>query len=194
MILGCAIGFFAGYIVRYLQDLKEELDEVDGIVKKELGKRSSDHKPQGQDGVISAGDVLRNLALLFVVAVTAWAAFSSAGASSKVAENQREQKVVTDCTKDYLTKTVKALNERTEFTVQQAAANVALQKAQADFFALLLRKPPESVAVRTDAAQTYLKTLQDFVAVSEKTRQKARQFPYPTDQQLNACYHKKGTS
>lgn len=189
MILGCAIGFFAGYVVRYLQDLKEELDEVDSIVKHELGKRASDKVPdqRKEDGFLR-NDLFKDVMLLVVVIVTVWAAFASAHTSNEVKSSQQEQAATNDCTKEYLTKTVKALNERTEFTVQAAAANVALQKAQADFFALLLRKPPESVAVRTDAAQTYLKTLQDFVAVSEKARVKAGQFPYPTDERLQACY------
>jgi len=189
MLLGCAIGFFAGYVVRYLQDLKEELDEVDGIVKKELGSRASDKEDNKQDGFVR-NDLFKDVMLLVVVIVTVWAAIASAHASGVVADQQDEQQLVTDCNKEYLTKTVKALNERTSFTVAAAASNVKLQKAQADFFALLLRRPPESVSVQEKAAQDYLKALQDFVAVSEKTRVKAEQFPYPTDKQLNACYQK----
>src|SRR6188472_241907 len=117
MILGCAIGFFAGYVVRYLQDLKEELDEVDGIVKKELGQRASDKEGNTQDGFVR-NDLFKDVMLLVVVVITVWAAFASAHASGQVQKNQSQQQHDTTCTQEYLTKTVKALNERTEFSVQ----------------------------------------------------------------------------
>jgi len=187
MLLGCAIGFFAGYVVRYLQDLKEELDEVDGIVKKELGQRASD-KEQSQDGFVR-NDLFKDVALLVVVVLTVWAAFISAHASAKVQETQDYQTSSTDCTQQYLTKTVSALNERSQYTIDQTNANVKLQKAQADFFALLLRRPPESVSVQEKAAQDYLKALQNYVAVAEKSSKTAVLNPYPTDEALINCYN-----
>jgi len=186
MLLGCVIGLFAGYCIRYLQEMKEELDEVDGIVKNNLGKRPEDRT--SEDGFV-VPELVKSIALAIVVLLTAWAAFASASASSKVQDTQDAQKHDTECTQEYLVKTVKALNERTEYSVAATKANVDLQKAQADFFALLLRKPPESVAVRTDAAQTYLRTLTEFVKVSGQSATKAELFPYPTDRELATCYN-----
>lgn len=182
LIVGCMIGFAVGYIVRYLQEIKDELDEVDDIVTK-LARDPND------DGFVSS-HIVGDIALLIVVLLVVWAAFSSQSASNDAKDTQRRFAQTTTCNQEYLTKTVRALNERTEFTQQQASANVDLQKAQADFFALLLRKPPESVAVRTDAAQTYLRTLTDFVAVSGKSAKKVEQYPFPTPEELSACFER----
>lgn len=189
MLFGAVIGLFAGYLLRYLQDLKEELDEVDGIVKKELGKRQTD-RIQNQDGGMTVGDAVRNLALFIVVAVTVAAALISQHASDKANDALNRENVRSGCNQEFLVKTVKALNERTEFSSAQATANVTLQQAQADFFSLLLRKPPEPEATRSQAAQDYLKALREFIDVNSKTAQKARSFPYPTPEALRACYNK----
>lgn len=180
MLFGGVIGLFAGYLLRYLQEMKEELDEVDGIVKRKLSDRNDD----GFMGNRLIADVMMVVVLIIVVL----AALLSQHSSNTVKETQQEQVKTNACTKEYLTKTVRALNERTEFTIAQAQSNVALQKAQADFFSLLLRRPPETVNVREKAAQDYLETLQGFVSISEKTRLKAEQFPYPTDHELKICY------
>src|SRR6476620_10057801 len=126
MLLGCAIGFFAGYVVRFLQDMKEELDEVDGIVKKQLGERAADKEARHRKDELGfvRNDLFKDVMLLVVVVLTVVAAFVSATASSKVSDTQNEQVHDTDCTQEYLTKTVKALNERAEFTIAQANANL----------------------------------------------------------------------
>ena len=193
MLLGCAIGFFAGYVVRYLQDMKEELDEVDEIVKKQLGRRAADKEGKSRDGDkgFVRNDLFKDISLLVVVIITVVAAFMSASASSKVTETQNEQGHDTDCTQQYLTKTVKALNERAEFTISQANANLDLQTSQAEFFGLLLKRPPETVRVREEAAQQYLEDLHKYITVVQKTKVKAELFPYPSDKALANCYNHK---
>ncbi len=186
MILGCMIGFFAGYVVRYLQDMKEELDEVDGIVKNELGKRASD-KDKDDRGFVR-NDLFKDVMLLIVVIVTVWAAVVSSIASGNVKDTQKEQKRITVCNQVFLGKTVKALNERSEFTIAQAQANVDLQKAQAKFLTLLMHQPPYSQERRSQAASDYVTTLTNFVTVSGKSAQKAQLYPYPTDSELDRCY------
>jgi hypothetical protein len=193
MLLGCAVGFFAGYVVRFLQDMKEELDEVDGIVKKKLGEREADKdaKPRKSDPGFVRNDLFKDVSLLVVVIITVVAAFMSATASSRVKATQDEQRHDTDCTQQYLTATVKALNERAEFTIAQANANLDLQTSQAEFFGLLLRRPPETVRVREAAAQQYLDDLHQYITIVQKTKVKAELFPYPSDKALANCYNHK---
>ena len=192
-ILGSLLGLFAGYLIRYLQEMKEELDEVDGIVKKELGKRAADKdgKRRESDQGFVRGDLFKDIALLVVVVITVVSAFMSSVASSKVQGTQNEQGHDTDCTQQYLTKTVKALNERAEFTISQANANLDLQTSQAEFFGLLLKRPPETVSVREAAAQQYLDDLHQYITVVQKTKVKAELFPYPSDKALANCYNHK---
>lgn len=189
MLLGGVIGLFAGYLLRYLQELKEELDEVDGIVKRKLSDRKDD-----DEGFIN-NQTVKDVMLLVVLIIVVGAAWQSLAVSKRVTATQDEVHGLTECSQEYLTKTVRALNERTEFTEEQARANVVLQKAQADFFSLIIRKPPESEAVQSDAAQDYLQALTKFINISSKSQDKAEQFPYPTDEELVYCYNgNEGTS
>jgi len=188
LMLGCFIGFSLGYIVRSLREIKEEVDEIDGIVKEKRRHRRAD------DAGFSRYPLMWDVVLLVVVVLTAWGAFASVQASNKTEDTQEElqatQKqvaVVTSCNQEFLSKTIRALNYRTESTQARAEANVELQKAQADFFALLLRKPPESETTRTQAGREYLTSLQNFVEVSEKTDISVEKFPYPTNEELSEC-------
>jgi hypothetical protein len=180
MLLGMAVGFIAGYIVRSLRELredvhvvKEELHEVDGIVKHKLGERN------GDDGFMSnryVADIGMIVVLVIVLAscVVSWTASNDVHTS-------------TSCSRKFLAKTIVALNERTEFAGAQAESNVELQRAQQQFFELLLRKPPETEARRSAAAQEYLKNLNEFIALNTKTADKVAQNPYPTNKQLQDC-------
>lgn len=180
LLLGMAVGFIMGYIVRTLRELrsdvhevKEELHEVDGIVKKKLGER-------GNDSGFVIPETLRNILLLVVVLVVAGSAFVSQKASNEVHNSA-------DCNYEFLIKTISALNERTEFTTQQAQANIELQKSQQAFFELLLRKPPETEARRSAAAQEYLASLNNYIDLSKLSTNKIEENPYPEAKQLQDC-------
>jgi len=173
--------------------MKEELDEVDGIVKKQLGERAADKEARHRKDELGfvRNDLFKDVMLLVVVVLTVVAAFVSATASSKVSDTQNEQVHDTDCTQEYLTKTVKALNERAEFTIAQANANLDLQTSQAQFFGLLLKRPPESVSVREQAAQSYLTDLHQYITITQKSKVKAELFPFPSNKALSNCYNHK---
>jgi hypothetical protein len=180
MLLGMAVGFIAGYIVRSLRELredvhvvKEELHEVDGIVKHKLGERN------GDDGFMS-NRYVADIAMILCMIIVLGAALLSQKASNDVHTS-------TGCTQEFLVKTIVALNERTEFAGAQAESNVELQRAQQQFFELLLRKPPETEARRSAAAQEYLKNLNEFITLNTKTADKVAQNPYPTNEQLQDC-------
>lgn len=208
LIVGGFIGFVLGYITRLLQEIrdkndaiKEELDEVDEIVKTKL-KRQRD-----ESGIVRK-PLLADILLLVVVVITVWAAFASQKASNDVKADQKEDDAVqaqlvstqddlkttqaqlaqvTTCNQIFLGRTIRALNERTTYTVAQTNSNVQLQKAQARFFGILLGIPPPSEEESTSEARAYLDKLNEFVKVSEKSAAKALTNPYPTNEDLTTC-------
>lgn len=81
LILGCLIGFVLGYIARSLRDIKEELDEVDELVKHVSGadnEQAEARKKEWWQRRLRGPD----FALLAVVVITAYAAFMSQSASN----------------------------------------------------------------------------------------------------------------
>ena len=155
LLVGMAVGFVAGYIVRALREIrdkldetKEELDEVDEIVKRRLSDEGA-----------SRHDVMMVVALVLVL----FSVFASVRAANKTTETQNKLVVVSTCSQEFLSRTVKALNERTTYSTAQATKNVELQKAQANFFSFLLDKPPHPENERVDSANNYVETLNEFV-------------------------------
>jgi len=188
MLFGCVIGFILGYIVRYLREIKEELDEVDDIVKERRFRRRAN-----DDGFMRVW-LVRDLAVLIVVIFTVWAAFTSANASKDVRDQQDRIDSITVCTSEYLARTIRVLNIRTDAVQERADANLELQKAQAKFFGLLLKIPPIPEGDRRAAADEYLKALDHFVEVSNKTKNDGKSDPYPTNAELSACIDNHGGS
>lgn len=187
-ILGCAVGAIVGYIVASLRYIREELDEVDNIVKHN-GHR--DDPPEGETRSRDERGAMKlsgsQVAILFVVLLTAWAAFASQKASHEAKTAQNSLAAVSDCNRVYLQKTIVALNERTTYTQESTKANVELQKSQATFFGILLHKPPYSQRKQNAAAQVYFAALNHFIDISEKSAQKVAQNPFPTDEELASC-------
>lgn len=176
LLLGCIIGFALGYIVRYLQEIKEELDEVDRVVKKN----------HNEDGFVR-NPIVMDIALLFVVVLTVYAAFSSQQASNDVQASQDRIARITFCNQQYLSKTIQALNERTTYTQDQARANVDLQRAQGRFIGILLKNPPVADREVKDALTNYFTALTTFVTVNSKADAKVDTYPYPTNDELQNC-------
>jgi len=180
LLLGCAIGFVLGYIVRTLRDIKEELDEVDDIVKRDHGieqnERGTLHTP-----------TLAGVMLIVVVMITAWAAFASQKANNEVKNTQDQLARVTQCNKDYLSKTISTINARTRYSQRQATANVQLQKSQARFIGLLLHDPPPDETTSRAAFLEYFNDLQAFLNTSNDAANVVEQNPYPTTDELDAC-------
>ena len=161
-IAGCVLGVVIGYIIRDIRDIKEEVDEVDGLVKRKLGERED-------DGFMNMRYV-RDIAVLLVVIMTAWAAVASQKASNDVKEQQARTDQVVICTSEYLAQTIRALNLRTDAVQNRADANLELQKAQSAFFQLLLEIPPLPETDRREAAEKYVASLEHFVEVSDQTK------------------------
>jgi hypothetical protein len=169
-VLGCVIGFIVGYIVRSLREINAKVDEV----KDHVAKKDPD-----DDGV-TRRDIINNIALFLVVLLTIWAAFTSQQTSNS-------ERATVSCTEKFLAKTIIALNARTSFTLAQAKANAALQKAQLDFLGSYVQDPSSPPQQRRDALRTYVVKLTDFLTAVSKTSNAADQFPYPTDKEFSDC-------
>jgi hypothetical protein len=180
LILGCIIGFIMGYIVRTLREIKDELDEVDEIVKENHGLPKSEH---GRIHPPTAAGI----ALIIVVGLSVWASFASQKAANDSQSIQDQLSHISQCNKDYLSKTISVINARTRYSQRQAVANVELQKSQARFIALILHKPPLPERKIRAAFTEYFQDLNTFLNTSSNTANVVDNNPYPTADELDAC-------
>lgn len=187
------IGAILGYIVRMLQDIKTEVHEVDQLVKKNGPKRN-------EDGFARFPIVL-DVLIFVLAAMTVWSFTKGEQATDDAnqaleqvqaqnaqlkAQNARIEKVAS-CNLEFTAKTIKALNERTTFTTEQAASNVRVLEAQLEFLRVVLFIPPVSDALRREALQQYTENVDRFVELAGKTKDKSEQYAYPTNDELLAC-------
>lgn len=177
--IGGGVGFILGYIVARLREIKEEVDEVLDIEKKNARMRDE----RGVMRLPDFGDVM----LLVVLLVTVWAAFSSQKASNEVQNTQDNLTSVTNCNREFLADILVAVNERTTFTADQARANIDLQRSQSQFLATLLADPPKSDEIKDNALRDYFKNLTDYIEVNSNAARKAEENPYPTIEEFNTC-------
>jgi hypothetical protein len=192
------LGMVLGYVIRLLQEMKKEVHEVDEIVKR-LEKRPRDRK-RDERGFM-ANRYAADIAMILVFLMCLYATFSTGATNNKLEDavadiksGQKEDKQqrqrlarITVCTQDYLSQTIEALNERTEFTQAQADANVQLQKAQSEFLRIVLIRPPVSDEEADEALALYVSKLEAFVDVAGKSRDSVAGSEYPTPEQLNTC-------
>lgn len=183
LLIGMIVGFVLGYLVRLTREIKEELDEVDEIVKKELG---NGHRDKDQAGFMRV-PWAANIAILLVVGFTAYASFVSQKASNDVQTAQNSQSRTVYCSKKVLDEAVEVLNERSTFSGAQSGANIDLQTDFAKFFNLILHRPPYSERRRFLAAQAYQKSLNHFLDITRKQRAKVVNNPFPADAELDNC-------
>lgn len=202
LLLGVAIGFVLGYLVRLVQgiqkgvaDVKEELDEVDEIVKRidhdtsESSHINSDEvEPirQNEKGFMTTRWGA-NIAAILVVGLAFYASIVSQNASNDVQDSQDRSSQVVTCNKKVLSEVLIALDERSTYTSELAAANIDLQQAQYDFFTLLAHKPPYSEERRMRAFLVYVDAQRVFLDLAEKSRAKVETHPFPTIEDFSTC-------
>ena len=185
LLLGVGIGFVIGYLTRLareMKDIKEELDEVDTIVKENLG---NDHE-SNEDGFMR-NPWVANVAILLVVGLTAWASFVSQKASNDVRNSQEQSEKVVACLQTTLGDVLIALDERSTYTRGLAEANTKLQKAQSKFFEILRHEPPYSLDRREQAVEDYVDALNKFLMLSAKNKKKISENEFPTIQVFSDC-------
>lgn len=188
MLLGGLVGFGFGYLIRFLQEIrdrltevKEELDEVDEIVKRN----------HPDDAGFMNNRVVADVAMVIVLIIVAWSAFASQKASNNSSEASQDVAQAAECTEKYLSETITALNDRTTYVQAQAESNVQLQKAQAEFLSFILARPPNPPAERDESAQKYLSALTEFVEVSQKNVSTIKANPYPSNTAFQDCLEDK---
>lgn len=204
------LGMALGYILRLLQEMKKEVDEVDEILTKrerrKQKKRDFSQRPRNEEGSLRVHG--RTIAIAVAILLCLYATFSTGATNNKLENTVSQLKIqadaieagqeadkqtqlrlarITVCTQDYLSKTIEALNQRTEFSQAQADANVSLQKAQSAFLRVVLTRPPVSQAEVESALQLYVSNLQAFVEVASKNRNNTKSTAYPTREQLVTC-------
>lgn len=178
-LLGCFIGAVVGYMLRYLQKIDRNVGKVQDAVTKKRHEEGLIRYPWALD-----------IALLAVVIVTVWAAFSSAAASDKVKNNQENIEKITYCNQAFLSKTIVALNERTTYSRAQSDANVELQTGFLAFLRVLQFQPPKPESERVAAFNGYVKKLDNYVELNKKTKDKAAENPFPTATEFSDCLDK----
>ena len=185
LCVGGFIGFVLGYITASVREIKEKVDKVE-----------KHENSRGENGFMRF-PVIQDIMLLTVLALTVWAAFSSQEAVNNFKDQQKEleasqrtDKKITECTSDLLTKTITALNERTTYTTQAAAANVELQKAQRAYIAIFDDVPPPSKEEAITAFSDYFTALDQFIIITAKSRDTSEDFPYPTTEEYEKCLNK----
>lgn len=180
MLMGCIIGFMCGYIVRSLRELKDQVEQVEQHVK----EKSKD------EGFVRNALVL-DMALILVIALTVWASFSSQKSSNDVKNTQATLTNITICNQQYLSKTISALNSRTQYSQQQADANVDLQQAQFKFLTTIINRTTHTDAERQKQSLDYLDALQRYLTLAGKSSSTIKDNPYPTNAELATCLSRK---
>jgi hypothetical protein len=122
---------------------------------------------------------LGNILLGVIVIITVFAAFQSQRVSNQIQNDQEVRLREASCTEDTLFKTVEALNNRTQFTTQQARSNVSLQRDQFRMLVIFL-DDTFSQEDRDKAFRNYVEKLRVFIDVTSKQADSSEAFPYPT--------------
>jgi hypothetical protein len=187
LLLGMALGFVLGYLVRLVSEIKKELDEVDDIVKRELGHPDDHASQNGNENGFITTSTLSKIMLLLVVGLTAYAAIVSQIASNDSQASQERVEIVSTCNLAVTTQALNSLNERSTFTKAQSNANIALQTDFAKFLNLLLHVPPFPEQEQLQASKDFQGSLNNFVTLSGKTKEKVANNPFPTADDLRSC-------
>lgn len=186
VLLGMAIG----YVLRTLQEVRKEVHEVDETLKRDKNEKGFMRNPIIADFVI-----LTALGLCVFAAISTQITNNRLEATVVQLEaNQKDDrstrgdlKKITVCSQDFLSKTIVALNERTEYTQERTDANVELQRAQYEFLQTMLVGEPSEPRATREALSLYISKLENFNALSSKNKEKVQEYAYPTKEELNEC-------
>lgn len=193
LLLGVLLGYFMGYVTRSLREIKEGVDKVEAFLR----NKPRPAKKKADDGGVNR-ERFNQIMLLLVVVLTAFAAFRSQYAANQAEhansithDNQAQLKRVVGCVIKNQTAYLNVVNERTEFTKDQALANKDLQKAQRVFFGVLLHIPPYPPTRRVDAAQDYQNALDHYLNTAKAYEKNTQTAQYPTANDLLKCVDSK---
>ncbi len=206
MILGTIIGTAVGYAARMMQDIqqkvvvlyldiqdiKEEVDEIDTIVKT--------RRVRDENGFMRI-PLVADVVLIVVIALTFWAAWATGETNNKLekavsdiqavqaadAKQDARIETISQCTLEFTSKTILALNERTRYSPGASEANADVLQAQAEFLEVVLKIPPPGDAESRAALQVYTVELDKFNKIARKNIGSQLEFAYPTNEELASC-------
>ena len=165
LLLGGFIGFILGYIVRYLQVIKEELDEVDQQVKDIRGEGGFMRKP-----------VIADIVVLLLVVISAGAAFQTARVNSRLTDT-------VECIVDYNNHQSLAVASRDRAHEDETAAEIRLWTKYAELYALAKSDPS-----KIPAAQEQLnKAIAAHRTALVKLQDRRDDFPYANPDFIRNC-------
>lgn len=91
----------------------------------------------------------------------------------------------TSCTRRVVFGTVRALNDRTAFTVPNAQQTIRVREAQAKFLRVIVN---EDIQQDTrEALREYLQVVEDAITQTEKVTEKLKETPYPKLRSYTRC-------
>jgi hypothetical protein len=195
-LLGVLVGFILGRLTKTLRTIDQKVDEVIELEKHD--EKGSMRLPKWVEiKALIARINTRALALLLVVVLTAYASIQSQMTSNDVRagveqDRKTQERIsrITTCNSQFLGRTILALNERTQFSTDQAKANIALQQEQLRFLTLALTVPPPDPDDGRRAVDQYLDKLNRYVELASKTAGKQALNEYPTLDDFTNCVEK----
>lgn len=173
MFIGYVAGAILGYIVRWIQE-SLELRAVMNPFKNTNHSR------------------IQSIGLALIVLIVAAASFRSQINSNRITNSQKQFKKISSCNEQFVAEVISALNSRTTFSSEQAAANINLQNAQANFLRTITKIPPITMEQGTVALSDYISALTTYLDVQKKQSGAQIENPYPTTSEFSACVNAKG--
>lgn len=180
-VLCLLVGGFLGYGMAMIRHTMKDTHEI-RIAMEDFHKMMIEDRRKGEAGFFRFSPYL--VGWISVVLLVAVSVFSTARTNSVLAETQRSDARSQACTEQFLGATVRALNERTQFTSAQSAANIELQEAQLRFLTVIAR-PGD--AGGEEALSEYLDALRKYSGLVAASRGKVEDFPYPESDDYNRC-------
>lgn len=121
-----------------------------------------------------------------IIGIIGWSVIQTSGNNRDIARVQDGMAQNAQCTETYLTNTVKALNERTTYSISQANANAHLQQAQLTFIQVLL-DPAAGDNDGRIALNNYFDALKRYNRLTALSVTKQVQYKYPSATEYRNC-------
>ena len=168
LVLGGLIGFTLGYVVRYLQEIKEELDVVEKAVTHSKNEDGFARKP-----------LILDIVLLAVVAMTVWASFQTA-----MVNNRLEHTI--ECITRYNTYQGKAVAHRDHAIEAGTDSEIKLWTQYGELYAQA-KKDPSKIPQAQEKLNEAIAAHRDSLVELQERRD---EFPYAPPNVLENCQDK----
>lgn len=165
LLVGGLFGFILGYIVRYLQVIKEELDEVDQKVTDIRDEGGFMRKP-----------LIADIVVLFLVVISAGAAIQTA----RINETLRD---TVECIVDYNNHQALAVASRDKAVEDGAQSEIDLWRKYAELYALA-KKDPTAIP---RAQEQLNRAINSHRRALENLQERRDDFPYANPDFIRNC-------